>query len=208
MLRTDGRSTVADSIRHLSPRDFSNSPTTGKEIENQGRSVVAGEKRDAMDSTRPHCLGHVEKVAGVLRVDHELPHFLCSFRNVAPVFHGGHKQIIISADCPPRKIATLENRLQSRFEWGLIADIQPPDLETKVAIIKKKAEYQSIALPENVALYISNYTAPVFSCWIVGISETWLWNTRHFSDNAVCTKPLARRTLRVIEIRGCPIDRQ
>ena len=65
-----------------------------------------------------------------------------------------HKQIIISADCPPREIPTLEERLHSRFEWGLIADIQPPDLETKVAIIKKKAERQGIDLPDNVALYI------------------------------------------------------
>jgi chromosomal replication initiator protein len=67
-----------------------------------------------------------------------------------------HKQIIISADCPPREIPTLEERLHSRFEWGLIADIQPPDLETKVAIIKKKAERQNIALPDNVALYIAS----------------------------------------------------
>ena len=67
-----------------------------------------------------------------------------------------HKQIIISADCPPREIPTLEERLHSRFEWGLIADIQPPDLETKVAIIKKKAERQSISVPDNVALYIAS----------------------------------------------------
>ncbi len=67
-----------------------------------------------------------------------------------------HKQIIISADCPPREIPTLEERLHSRFEWGLIADIQPPDLETKVAILKTKAERQNIALPDNVALYIAS----------------------------------------------------
>src|SRR5215472_1678038 len=67
-----------------------------------------------------------------------------------------HRQIIISADCPPRAIPTLEERLHSRFEWGLIADIQAPDLETKVAIIKKKAERQNISIPDNVALYIAS----------------------------------------------------
>src|SRR5437764_9959445 len=66
------------------------------------------------------------------------------------------KQIIISADCPPREIPTLEERLHSRFEWGLIADIQPPDLETKIAILKKKAARQDIALPDTVALYIAS----------------------------------------------------
>jgi chromosomal replication initiator protein len=70
--------------------------------------------------------------------------------------YDSHKQLIISADCPPREIPTLEERLHSRFEWGLIADIQPPDLETKVAIIRKKAEQQNIELPDNVALYIAS----------------------------------------------------
>jgi len=67
-----------------------------------------------------------------------------------------HKQLVFSADCPPRDIPTLEERLHSRFEWGLIADIQPPDLETKIAILTKKAERHNIQLPDNVALYIAS----------------------------------------------------
>jgi chromosomal replication initiator protein len=70
--------------------------------------------------------------------------------------YDSQKQIVISSDCPPKEIPTLEERLHSRFEWGLIADIQPPDLETKVAILKRKAEIEKIDLPDNVALFIAS----------------------------------------------------
>ena len=66
------------------------------------------------------------------------------------------KQIVISSDCPPREIPTLEERLHSRFEWGLIADLEPPDLETKVAILKRKAEAIGFAIPDDVALFIAS----------------------------------------------------
>ena len=69
--------------------------------------------------------------------------------------YDSQKQIVLSSDCPPNEIASLEERLRSRFEWGLIADIQPPDLETKVAILKKKADAEGVPLPDNVAMYIA-----------------------------------------------------
>lgn len=65
------------------------------------------------------------------------------------------KQIVISSDCPPREIPTLEERLHSRFEWGLIADMEPPDLETKVAILKRKADLDGVSLPDDVAFFIA-----------------------------------------------------
>lgn len=70
--------------------------------------------------------------------------------------HEAKKQIVLTSDRPPKEIQTLENRLRTRFEWGLLADIQPPDFETRIAIIQRKAELLGIRIPDEVAQFIAN----------------------------------------------------
>ena len=91
----------------------------------------------------------VQFIAGKERTQEE-------FFHTFNALYDQQKQIVLTSDCPPREIPEIEERLHSRFEWGLIADIEPPDLETKVAILRRKAEFQHIKLPDDVALFLAS----------------------------------------------------
>ena len=91
----------------------------------------------------------VQFIAGKERTQEE-------FFHTFNALYDSQKQIVLTSDCPPRDIPEIEERLHSRFEWGLIADIEPPDLETKVAILRHKAETQGIDLPDDVALFLAS----------------------------------------------------
>ena len=120
----------------------------------------------------------IQFIAGKERTQEE-------FFHTFNALYDGQKQIVLTSDCPPREIPEIEERLHSRFEWGLIADLEPPDLETKIAILKRKAEIQRVNLPDDVALFLASHSKH---------------NIRELEGSLV-------RVLAVASLRGVPLSK-
>jgi chromosomal replication initiator protein len=117
--------------------------------------LIGSLRRDKMDEFKTKfrnidilILDDVQFIAGKERTQEEFFHTFNSL-------YESHKQIVITSDKFPKEIPGLEDRLRNRFEWGLIADIQPPDMETRVAILQKKAEAEGVELPHDVAIFLA-----------------------------------------------------
>jgi chromosomal replication initiator protein len=114
----------------------------------------ANRMEDFRSKYRDHCevllMDDIQFIAGKDRTQDEFFHTFNALYDL-------HRQIVVTSDKYPHEIPDLEERLRTRFQWGLIADIQQPELETRVAILKKKAETEKISLPDDVALYLATY---------------------------------------------------
>ncbi|MFB3814600.1 MAG: chromosomal replication initiator protein DnaA [Terriglobales bacterium] len=151
-----GKTHLMQAIGHEIKRQFPNLSlryTTTEQFTNEMINSLRYEKmssfRDRFRSLDVLLIDDVQFLAQKERTQEE-------FFHTFNALHQFQKQIVVASDRPPRELAEIEDRLRSRFEWGLIADIQPPDLETKIAILMKKAEKDDCSLPQEVAYWIAN----------------------------------------------------
>ncbi len=133
----------ANRITYITAEEFTN------ELINSLRFEKMDDFRNRFRKMDVLLIDDIQFIAGKERTQAE-------FFHTFNALYDNTKQIVVTSDKFPKDIPNFEERLRSRFEWGLIADIQPPDLETKVAILNKKAEFENVVLPQDVAFYLAS----------------------------------------------------
>jgi chromosomal replication initiator protein len=163
--------------------------------------LIAAIRRDRMDEFRARyrtidvlLIDDIQFIAAKERTQSEFFH---TFNDL----HEMRKQIVITADCAPRSIPEMGHQLRSRFEWGLVADIQPPDFETRVAIVKKKSDAEGVPLPDEVAQLIARRAR-------ANIREIEGALTRVLAVRALGGRPLSLETTREVLSRIWPEEDQ
>ncbi len=150
-----GKTHLVNAIGHRANARRPNMKVVYLSSESFMNELIGSLRRDKMDEFKTKfrnvdllILDDVQFIAGKERTQEEFFHTFNSL-------YESHKQIVITSDKFPKEIPGLEDRLRNRFEWGLIADIQPPDMETRVAILQKKAETETVQLPHDVAIFLA-----------------------------------------------------